>query len=99
VIRGSVAFCEGEILRRPEIFLDSEPTEFEPHRLDPTAPPSQDSAARPHPSDEADLRLKTAEGRHIRLVLGKMGGNKTRTARALGISRSTLDRKLAAYRS
>ena len=43
---------------------------------------------------EGDLTLQSAEARHIRAVLDKMGGNKRRAARALGVSRSTLDRKL-----
>jgi two-component system response regulator HydG len=43
---------------------------------------------------DGDLTLQTAETRHIRAVLDKMGGNKRRAARALGVSRSTLDRKL-----
>jgi hypothetical protein len=38
------------------------------------------------------------EQRHIRTVLEQMHGNKRRAARALGLSRSTLDRKLAADR-
>jgi len=38
--------------------------------------------------------LKSAERQHILHVLEQMGGNKRKTAKALGISRSTLDRKL-----
>jgi transcriptional regulator with PAS, ATPase and Fis domain len=44
---------------------------------------------------DGDLRVRTAEARHIRAVLEKMGGNKRRAAKALGLSRSTLDRKLS----
>ena len=43
-----------------------------------------------------DLTLRGVEQRHIHAVLERMHGNKRRAARALGLSRSTLDRKLAA---
>ena len=44
-----------------------------------------------------DLSLRAAEARHIHQVLEHFRGNKRRTARALGLSRSTLDRKLAEH--
>lgn len=47
------------------------------------------------PSEE-DLKLRTVQQRHIRAVVQKFGGSKRQAARALGISRSTLDRKLSA---
>jgi transcriptional regulator of acetoin/glycerol metabolism len=57
------------------------------------APPTSPSV---EPSADGDLTLQAVEQRHIRRVLAAMGGNKRRTARALGLSRSTLDRKLGA---
>jgi len=43
------------------------------------------------------LTLKELEKNHIRSVLDKLFGNHTRTAKALGISRSTLKRKIKGY--
>jgi transcriptional regulator with PAS, ATPase and Fis domain len=51
-------------------------------------------SASSEPPPDGDLTLQAAETRHIRAVLTRMGGNKRRAARALGVSRSTLDRKL-----
>ena len=59
----------------------------------PAAAPSQ-RAKNPMPSD-ADLNLDFAILNHVQLVLSLNRGNKLRTARQLGISRSTLYRILA----
>ena len=62
------------------------------HRADRRAESRGSALADP---DSTDLTLRTAEQQHIRKVLAMMRGNKRRSARALGLSRSTLDRKLA----
>ena len=59
----------------------------------PPAAPSQ-PAKNPMPSN-ADLGLDFAILGHVQLVLSLNRGNKLRTARQLGISRSTLYRILA----
>ena len=46
---------------------------------------------------KTDLTLRRVEERHILEVLSQMDGCKRRTARALGVSRSTLDRKLMSF--
>ena len=56
--------------------------------------PASDDAAASVSRDDI-LTLAEAERRYIASVLERFGGNKRRTAHALDVSRSTLDRKLA----
>ncbi len=48
-------------------------------------------------SDNSDLTIEAVEKKHIKDVLMMMEGNKSRAARMLGISRSTLREKLKKY--
>ena len=91
VIHTAVAITEGEIIEPDAILLE---TSVEEVRADdaPVPPPAANGAA---PPGDDDLSLRAAEARHIHQVLERFRGNKRRTARALGLSRSTLDRKLA----
>lgn len=58
---------------------------------------SQMDGARDRTSDTEDLALETVEKKHIKDVLMMMDGNKSKAARMLGISRSTLREKLKKY--
>ncbi len=62
-------------------------------------PPKLTRPSRPAPPPEPDgpLSLADVEARHIERVLRETGYHKLRTARILGISRTTLDRKIAQY--
>jgi len=55
--------------------------------------PDAPAAERPL-SQDGDLTLETMERKHITRALDLLGGNKRQAAKRLGISRSTLDRKL-----
>ncbi|MGH6728867.1 MAG: helix-turn-helix domain-containing protein, partial [Sphingomicrobium sp.] len=78
----------GEVIPAEAILVDREATAL---------PDSRVRGRPPHrtvPDD--DLTLRAAEHRHIRKVLEHTDGNKRQAARLLGLSRSTLDRKLGA---
>jgi two-component system, NtrC family, response regulator HydG len=83
VIQAAVAMTPGDVIPLEALVLER-----------PSRAPAE-PAASPAATD-ADLRLRTAEVRHVQMVLDRMGGNKRRAARVLGVSRSTLDRKLGA---
>jgi transcriptional regulator with PAS, ATPase and Fis domain len=85
VIHAAVAVTTGSVIGAEAVMLDGR------WMADAPAHPTRGDGAAT--VDDSDLRMM--ERRHIRRVLDKLGGNKARTARALGISRSTLDRKLA----
>ena len=93
VIHASVAICEGEILHQAELFLEPESSVQVP-----PGPALGSDAVRPPPGDLEDLTLRSAEKRHVFRILESRRGNKRQTARALGISRSTLDRKLSRWK-
>jgi transcriptional regulator with PAS, ATPase and Fis domain len=92
VIHTAVALTDDDIVRREALHLD--PVGTLAHTGNgTTAQRSSDldrETVRAH-----DLSLRSAELRHIRYVFDHLGGNKRQAARALGVSRSTLDRKLA----
>jgi transcriptional regulator with PAS, ATPase and Fis domain len=100
VIHTAVALAPADVITPDDLLLESTPDEI-PAAGDatpvfgvPAAPRPASSPAHLPTADAADLSLRAAESRHIRTVLERFAGNKRRTARALGVSRTTLDRKL-----
>ena len=95
VVHTAVALTDSDVIPPEAILLDLGLTP------EVVAGMSRASGAFPVPSREPspaasdDLSLRAAEQRHIQVVLERMGRNKRRAAKALGLSRSTLDRKLA----
>lgn len=84
VIDTAVAITEGKVIDGSAVLLEpGEPTVEHPV-------PRPDPAA----ATNGDLSLRTAERNHIQSVLSRCGGNKRQAARMLGLSRTTLDRKL-----
>jgi DNA-binding NtrC family response regulator len=84
VIERAVLLRRGDCIYPADLLFDSaqEPS--------PAAAPPPASQRQPQP----DQRLDTVIDAHIRRVLRRMGGNKTQAALQLGISLSTLKRRL-----
>ncbi len=88
VIHTAVAITGGEVIEDSAILLEA------PEMREPSPAPQVPRAATSNRNGDPDLSLRAAERRHIQAVLAQLGGNKRRAARALGLARSTLDRKL-----
>ncbi len=106
VVHSAVALSPDRILTADSILLEDLDARPEPARGPAgqaseevgTATPAAGPASGAPGADggrNGDLTLRTAELRHIRWVLERMGGNKRAAARVLGLSRSTLARKLS----
>jgi len=54
-------------------------------------------APKPAPALDGPTDLQTLEKRHIQAVLESVGGDKTRAAELLGVSRRTLERRVAEW--
>jgi two-component system response regulator HydG len=90
VIHTAVAITEGTVIGREALLLEGSVDGMK-------AETAEKGGAGRRGADEGggeDLSLRGAEVRHIRSVLERFKGNKRRTAKALGLSRSTLDRRL-----
>ncbi len=85
VIDTAVAITDGEIVEDEAILLQAAEEGID-------TPPAP--RAMPPAPAAGDLSLRSAERNHIQAVLARYGGNKRQAARALGLARSTLDRKL-----
>ena len=84
VVHTAVALSPGEVIPTEAIVL----TPLEVESLPVTSAMSAATAS------DGGLSLRAVERRHIGDVLARVGGNKRHAARVLGLSRSTLDRKL-----
>ena len=93
VIHVAVALMEDEVISLDTIILDDLPLLNTPDGVA-TADTAPVDAPRNHAAGES---LAEAERRHISDVYERRHGNKRQTAKALGVSRSTLDRKLQQY--
>ena len=93
VIHSAVALATGEIILPDAVLLE----EMEPVVDAAIGAPADLPRTNGHAN--GSLALRDVEQHHIQHVLDLMGGNKRRAARALGLSRSTLDRKLSADES
>ena len=101
-ISGAALLCEGQWIRMMDLpLLSAAAGAKEPMRAERPVAASAvaqgpSSVSGSGASEEDDPNLDRAIMRHIRKVMASVGGNKLRSARLLGISRSTLYRLLEA---
>jgi two-component system response regulator HydG len=99
IIHAAVALTPGDVIPPEALLFDATNSVSSPDGAGER--PASQSSQPPTPPEHVqaeDLTLQAAERRHILTVLEKMRGNKRRAAKALGLSRSTLDRWLSAAR-
>ena len=93
VIQAIVLFTEGDVILPENIYLDGDMfQESSPATVE--ASDDTEPASAPSSPSSNDLSLDAAVKEHVMHVYNITGKNKRRTAKLLGISRSTLDRKL-----
>jgi transcriptional regulator with PAS, ATPase and Fis domain len=89
VLHTAVAMASSDVIQVDAVLLESDLTPAPaPAKPTPVSAPVVTVTQR-------DVSLRGVEARHILDVLAREKGNKRRAARALGVSRTTLDRKLA----
>ncbi len=94
-VEHAVAVAEAPVLKPTDL-----PAVFRAARMLPAeggAEPGEAAAPPPRPRPREEWTLAEVEREHIRLVLARHRGNATAAARTLGISRTTLWRKLREY--
>jgi len=91
-VRHAVTLSEGKIIRAADL-----PAEIRTPRLLPTGDEPRAERSVAAAADRDDWSLAEVEKDHIRRVLARHRGNATSAARQLGISRTTLWRKLKEY--
>jgi transcriptional regulator with PAS, ATPase and Fis domain len=82
VVHAAVALATGEVIEEQHLIL-------------PEASPGRQVSPPPTEARSNGRMLREVVRRHIMNVLEEVGGNKRRAARELGVSRATLDRRLA----
>jgi transcriptional regulator with PAS, ATPase and Fis domain len=92
-VRTMTLFCNGSVILPEHVVF---PSDLKPDRVPSTSDKVEDSSAgNDHRTDaDADFSLEGAMQRHVRFVYNQANQNQRRTARLLGISRSTLSRYL-----
>ncbi len=92
IINRSFALSSGDVLGPDEIIIDVSGDCYSTSDMASAA--QRDTNASIENENEEECSLEDVEARYIRKVLDSHGGNQVATAQALGISRSTLRRKI-----